>query len=61
MDKVVSLADFATVVRQLADGTDPDFIVMGELFVDPSKAVAGKETRTLKCLQDRRKNSRVPV
>ena len=33
MDKVVSLADFATVVRQLADGTDSDFVVIGGLAV----------------------------
>ncbi len=33
MDKVVSLSDFSVVVRQLADGTDSDFVVIGGLAV----------------------------
>ena len=33
MDKVVSLADFADVVRQLADGTESEFVVIGGLAV----------------------------
>lgn len=33
MDKVVSLSDFSVVVRQLADGAESDFVVIGGLAV----------------------------
>ncbi|MEO5915733.1 MAG: hypothetical protein ABIS50_15975 [Luteolibacter sp.] len=33
MDKIVSLSDFSVVVRQLADGSESDFVVIGGLAV----------------------------